>query len=75
MHEALLDPGGTIPTNRKQADNLIKHYAFIGHKPTISSNRKIEKDENSNPNSNSIHNTTGPSNYQKCRKLQNIRSR
>jgi len=59
-----------------QRDNLMEYYASICHKPTTSLNRKIinkiEKDENSNLNSNSIHNTTGPSNYQK---LLHIRPR
>jgi len=41
MHETLLSPGGTIPTNRKQADNLMKYYASISYKPTTSSNRTI----------------------------------
>jgi len=34
MHEALLSPTGTIPSNKKQADNLIKYYTSISHKPT-----------------------------------------
>jgi len=42
-HETLLGHGGTIPSNKKQADKAMKYYASISHKHTIPSNRKIIK--------------------------------
>jgi len=71
MHEAWLDPGETVPTNRKHTYDLKEYNSSISYESTNLLNRKIkqnEKNEKRQQNSNFIHNTTCPNNNQKWKK-------